>query len=88
MCHKAECATGFFLSSQGKEESMDTHEGSGGSGFKDYTVGLITAGPVLHTWDMDFQDRCQCKRDLSPPGRSIITLKHDELSETHYSEAL
>lgn len=80
--------TGFFLSSQGEEESTDTHEGSGGSGFKDHTVGLITTGLLLCTWDMDFQDRCQCKRDLSPPGHSIIALKHDELSEMHYSEAL
>lgn len=67
---------------------MDTHDGPVVSGFKDHIAVLITAGAALHTRDTCFQDRCQCKKDPSPPGCSLITLKHDELSEMHYSEAL
>lgn len=67
---------------------MDTHKGSTGSGFKNHIAVLVTAEPALCTRDVHFQDRCQCKTDLSPPGCSLITLKHDELSEVHYSEVL
>lgn len=67
---------------------MDTHEGSVGSEFKDHIAALTATGPALRTQDMRFQDRCQCKMDLSPAGCCLITLKHDELSEMCYSEAL